>query len=160
MVHRPLTASNLLDTWRRCHGDAKITCGSYWDHETGAWKPLDGARWGSKFLPRAVLCEDAAENICLRERKNQSGMKGEKRHRDVFRSFPFFLVIAENIPSLAHIPPVQMLWYLKLYMHVECFCRGLAFTGVFVCMCSGRFVLCGCLRRFSERLIEATVLNL
>ena len=92
MVHGPLAASNLLVTWRRHHGGAKIT----WQlaEITRKKKTLNGGHGEvQSFVPHA----EGADNICLRERENQAGMKGGKRCRDVFKSLPFFLDSAENI---------------------------------------------------------------
>lgn len=49
MLHGPLTASNLLVTWRRRHGDGRITRQSAGSRE-GSWINLiDETPWGSKF---------------------------------------------------------------------------------------------------------------
>lgn len=148
MVHGPLTASNLLVTWRRRHGDARITrqlarsrdwslkkkklagCGGYGEVQSFRHAPVP--RWSRR---RQHLAWENAEN--------QRGMKGERRRRDVFKSFPFFLDSAEH--SRSHLAPFlsppRFRWHLKLHMQVEYFC---------LCACvRGRFYRW--LHRFPER---------
>lgn len=101
MVHRPLGASNLLDTWRRCYGDAKITCCSYQDHESSKTPGWGTVRFKVSATRRAPWRRHQQH---LPERMKESGRneRREETHRCV--QIIFLSSFAENIPSLLTSP--------------------------------------------------------
>lgn len=139
VVHGPLTASNLLVTWRRRHGDAKITRQLARSRDWSLKNPWMGARWGSKF-PRVMPREVGADNICLRERKSQTGTKGEKGDEMCSDHFLSSSTVLKTSPPSSH-PPHQFrcCGVFKLYVQVEYFCLCACVQGAlgFTDACTG-----------------------
>lgn len=132
VIHGPLTASNLLVTWRRHRGDAKITCGSeIMRFETNQKKTQDGARWGSKFL-----CPEKMRQQHLPGRTEESGMDGEenKNHNDINHFFLPQHCRKHPLSPSSH--PPKMLWHLLLLHAKGIFpsCSGFGVCVVFVCL--------------------------
>lgn len=98
MLHGPLTASNLLVTWRRRHSDARITRQSAGSREGSLINLLDETRWGSKFQqgtePPLSLCpqHQPGEDERIRE-------EWKRRYPEMVLNHPLFFDSAENIPS-------------------------------------------------------------
>lgn len=137
MVHGPLTASNLPVTWRRRHGDAKVTRQLARSRDRRSKTPGWGTARFKVSAMRAPWKDSADNNLPERTKEPCGNQRGEETLR-CFQIISFLPRQHWKPPLLPH--PVQMLWHLILYLQVEYFC---------LCACvQGGLGFYWCLNRF------------
>ncbi len=130
MVHGPLTASNLLVTWRRCHGDAEITRRLARSRDGSSKTSRMGHGEVQSFRHASRPRDVCANNMCTGEMRESERNKRGEETPGCFQIIPSLLrQELKTSPSLLTFPTHCSLGTLT--------CSSGVF--LFVCLCSGRF---------------------